>query len=149
MRSQLTCKFLLSAILLAIPFAIDLPAQTTASGGLTGIVTDPSGAVVPDANVEIKVTAKGTLQKSKTDRAGVYRFSFLAPGQFTLRVEHSGFREDSRTVNIPSGAPVSVNVTLAIAKAAAAVTVTQEAQVVQAENGDVSTTGRNVGNPPS
>jgi Carboxypeptidase regulatory-like domain len=53
-------------------------AQTTTSGGLTGVVTDPSGAVVPDADVEIKNDSKGTTQSMKTDRAGVYRFCFLA-----------------------------------------------------------------------
>jgi len=49
----------LSAIFLAISFANELTAQTTTSGGLTGVVTDPSSAVVPNASVEIKDKAKG------------------------------------------------------------------------------------------
>ncbi len=54
-------------------------AQTTTSGGLTGVVTDPSSATVPGASVEINDNTKGTIQTTKTDREGVYRF-FLAPG---------------------------------------------------------------------
>ena len=131
---------LLSAILLASLLARHLPAQTTISGGLTGVVTDPSGAVIPDADVEIRDSTKGTLERTKTDRFGAYRFSFLAPGQFTLSVGQSGFRQESRIVNIPPGPPVSANITLAIANVNSTITVTQEAPLLRAENGDVSTT---------
>jgi hypothetical protein len=58
-----------------------LDAQTTSSGGLTGVVSDPSQAVVPDALVEIRDAAKGTLQTALTDRDGVYRFFFLTPSR--------------------------------------------------------------------
>jgi len=56
-----------------------LYAQTTISGGLTGVVTDRSGAVVPNTYVEIKDDAKGITQVTNTDQEGVYRFYFLAP----------------------------------------------------------------------
>jgi Carboxypeptidase regulatory-like domain len=115
-------------------------AQTTTSGGLTGVVTDPSGAVVPDAQVEIKNDSKGTTQSMKTDREGAYQFSFLAPARYTLTVSHDSFRIESRAVNVLLGPPVSVNVTLQVATATASVSVTAEAPLVHAENGDVSTT---------
>ncbi len=44
----------------------ELTAQTTTSGGLTGVVTDPSHAVVSNADVEIRDTVKGTTQSKKT-----------------------------------------------------------------------------------
>jgi carboxypeptidase family protein len=50
--------------------------------GLTGVITDQSNAVVPNADVEIKDTVKGTTQSTKTDREGVYLFFFLAPISF-------------------------------------------------------------------
>src|SRR5690348_8707753 len=65
-------------------------AQTTTSGGLTGVVTDASTGVVPDAVAEIRDSAKGTIQSAKTDSYGVYRFFFLAPGRYTLAVSHPG-----------------------------------------------------------
>ena len=130
-------RLLFSTLLLAISFSNELTAQTTTSGGLTGVVTDPSYAVVPGVDVEIRNTAKGITQSTKTDHVGVYRFFFLAPGRYTLAVARGSFRKESRAVNVLLGPPVSVNVTLAIAQASATLTVTEDAPLVQAENGDV------------
>jgi hypothetical protein len=133
-------QFSFSFLLLVFSFASDLNAQTTTSGGLTGVVTDQSGAVVPDAVAEVKDNAKGLTQATRTDREGVYHFFFLSPGRYTLTVTHAGFREENRAVNVLLGPPVSVNVTLAVAMARTNVTVADEAPLVQAENGDVSAT---------
>jgi hypothetical protein len=118
----------------------NLNAQTTTSGALSGVVTDPSHAVVPDAGIEIKDNAKGTTHSTKTDREGVYRFFFLAPGRYTLTVQREGFQKESRAVNVLLGPPVSVNIPLQVAKATTTVSVTAETALVHAENGDVSTT---------
>ena len=133
-------RLLLSALLVVVCLSSDLNAQTTTSGALSGVVFDPSQAVVPDADVEIKDLAKGTTQSTKTDTDGVYQFFFLAPGRYALTVAHAGFHEEKRAVHVLLGPPVSVNVTLEIAKASTTVNVTDEAPLVQAENGDVSAT---------
>jgi hypothetical protein len=133
-------RLLFAALLLAVSLSSELAAQTTTSGGLIGVVTDPSGAVVLDADVEIKNNSKVTTQSMKTDREGVYRFFFLAPARYTLTVSHDGFRTENRAVNVLLGPAVSVNVTLQIPKATASVSVTAEAPLIHAENGDVSTT---------
>jgi hypothetical protein len=137
-RRPLLLVFL--GLLLVMPISNVLIAQTTTSGGLLGVVTDPSNSVVPNANVEIKDNAKGTHQSTKTDRGGVYRFFFVAPERYTLTVSHDGFRTESRVVNVLLGPPVSVNVILRVAKATTSVTVTTEAPLIQPENGDVSAT---------
>jgi hypothetical protein len=131
---------LLSIHLLVLCLSDRLSAQTTTSGGLTGVVTDLTSAVVPDADVEISDNTKGTIQTTKTDREGVYRFSFLPPARYTLTVTRDGFRKEIRAVTVLLGPPVTVNVTLEIAKENTTVKVTGEAPLVQAENGDVSTT---------
>lgn len=104
------------------------------------MVTDPSQAVVPDALVEVRDTAKGTVQSTKTDRDGVYHFFFLAPSTYTLIVTHERFRELSRTVNVQLGPPGTMNVSLEIEERSTAIRVTGEAPLLQAANGDVSTT---------
>ena len=131
---------LLVIVSLALSTIQDSRAQTTASGGLTGVASDPSYGVVSDAVVELLSDTKGTIQTAKTDDGGVYRFFFLAPGRYTLAVTHDGFRKESRAVNVPLGPPVTVNVTLEIAQERSTVKVTGEAPFIQAENGDVSTT---------
>src|SRR6266498_3862098 len=137
-----TRTLLVPVLLIAIScrFSRELSAQTTTSGALAGVVTDQSDAVVPDADVDIKDNAKGTTQSSKTGRKGAYQFSFLAPGRYTLKVSHSGFREEKRTVDVLLGPALSVNVTLAIAEARSEITVSEEAPLIQAENGDASAT---------
>ena len=107
---------LLVGIFLTTPFINRLNAQTLTSGGVTGVVTDQSLAVVPNADVEIRDVNKGTTESTKTDRDGVCRFFFLSPSQYTLTVVHSGFRKESRNVTILLGTPVTVNITLEIAK---------------------------------
>ncbi len=131
---------LLVIVSLALWSIHDSRAQTTTSGGLTGVVSDPSLAVVPDAIEELRDTAKGSIQTAKTDGYGVYRFFFLAPGRYTLTVSHVGFRGESRELNVLLGPPGTVNFTLEIAKENTMVKVTGEAPLIQAENGDVSTT---------
>ena len=117
-----------------------LYAQSTASGGLGGIVVDHSLAVVSDATVEIKDEAKGTVQSTRTDREGSYQFFFLAPGRYAVAVTHVGFRKERRLVDVLVGPQVSVNFTLTIAEASSSITVTDEAPLLHAENGDVSST---------
>lgn len=140
MRLRPISLLLLAVVLITASPANKLNAQTTTSGGLTGVVTDPSHAVVPDATIEIKDNAKGTTQSTKTDHEGVYWFFFLAPGRYTLRVTHVGFQEMKRAIDVLLGPPVTVNLALEIAKAATTLTVTEEAPLIQAQNGDVSTT---------
>jgi hypothetical protein len=115
-------------------------AQNSVSGGLGGTVVDPSQAVVSDADVEIRDQAKGTTQSTRTDHEGSYRFFFLVPGRYTLTVTHTGFHEEKRLVDVLVGPPVSVNVILNIEKTNTSVTVTDEAPLLQAENGDVAAT---------
>jgi len=132
---------LLIPILLFIPCLTDiLNAQTTASGGLTGVITDPGGAVIPDASVEIRDNAKGTSQTTRTDPEGVYRFIFLTPGRYALTFAHDGFRKERQVAFVSLGPPVTVNVALKLATESTTVSVTGQAPLVQAENGDVSAT---------
>jgi Carboxypeptidase regulatory-like domain len=128
-RSRST-HVLFSALLFAISFSTELSAQTTTSGGLTGVVTDPTHAVVLGTQIAIEEQSKGTNQSTKTDREGVYRFFFLEPGKYTLTITCDGFRQESRTVNVLLGPPVSVNVALEIAKVRTTVIVTEEAPLL-------------------
>ena len=115
MRLRPISVLLLSVLFVTASPANKLNAQTATSGGLTGVVTDPSHAVVPVRVSRSRTTPRGRLQSTKTDREGVYRFFFLAPETYTLTVAHEGFRKESRMVNVLLGPPVTVNVTLELA----------------------------------
>src|SRR5262249_4646499 len=136
--------WLLSAVFLFLFLSVfldsELHAQTTTSGALSGVIMDQTGAVIADAEVEITDHTKGSTQFAKTDREGAYRFFFLAPGSYTLTVTAGGFRPEKRGLSILLGPPVSVNLTLTIAKISSEVTVSSEATLLQAENGDAAAT---------
>ena len=68
-----------SAFLLAICFANELSAQTTTSGAVTGVVTDQSGAVVPNADVEIRDVNKGTTESTEQIATACTVSSFFLP----------------------------------------------------------------------
>src|SRR5260221_6397455 len=132
--------FLGLAILLLFPSSQNLTAQTTTSGGLIGVVRDPSQAPVPGAQVEIRENTKGTTQATKTDSDGVYRFFFVAPGNYTLNVSHLGFREEVQKINVLLGPAGTRDVKLKLVGTATTGRVTDEIPLLQTENGDVSTT---------
>ena len=115
-------------------------AQTTTSGGLAGVVTDSSNAVLPAADVQIRDKAKGTTLSTKTDQQGLYRFFFVAPGRYSLTISHSGFRGQSQDVTVLLGPPGTRNVALKIAGGSVTIKVTDEMPLLQAESGDASTT---------
>jgi len=104
-------------LLMLTPCALqELNAQTTTSGALSGVVTDQSSAVMPDANVEIRDDAKGTTQSTTTDRTGVYQFPFLLPAEYKVTISHPGFQEERRLVTIQGVPAITNNITRQIGK---------------------------------
>src|ERR1700752_1719998 len=99
----------LPILLLLYCLSNELGAKTTNAGGITGVVSDASHAVVPEASVELRNIAKGTNQTARTGSDGLYRFFFVTPGRYTLTVSHPGFREERREVNVLVGPPGTWN----------------------------------------
>jgi hypothetical protein len=128
------------ALLLAACLAPSLNAQTPTSGGITGVVSDTSDAVIPGAIVEAQDDSKGSTQKTVANAEGLYLFPFMAPGSYTLTFTHPGFEAVTRKLEVPLGPPATLNVRLKIATARTMVQVTEEAPLIKAESGDVSTT---------
>jgi len=121
-------------------FAIGLIAQTTTSGDIVGTVTDPTGAVVPNATVTITNDATGASQAVTTSNSGFYRASSLRPGTYTLSTTVSGFATTKKRVDVAIGAATTVNLTLGNVSAQQTVEVTAEAPVIETDNGDIQNT---------
>jgi protocatechuate 3,4-dioxygenase beta subunit len=66
--------------------------QTSTTGLVTGTVTDPSGAAVPDAVVELTATQTGRAFKQTTNAAGQFLFANVSPGEYQLKITARGFR---------------------------------------------------------
>src|SRR6266404_72772 len=139
MYARRTFSFLMAALLSAV-FAIPAAAQSLVSGDVTGIVSDPSGAIVPNVTTTLKNNGTGQTQTTTTNASGVYRFSFVEPGVYTVTVNAPGFQNAERTVHVVVGQATTNNVQLAVAGTSQTVEVTAEGAVIQTQNGNISTT---------
>ena len=109
-------------------------------GSLTGNVTDPSGAVVPGAQVEALDTATGVSRLATTDSAGVYRFAELLPGVYRITVTATSFGAYvADNVRIDANTTRRVDVQVQIRQQVEAVTVTSAAPLLQTDRADVHT----------
>src|SRR6185312_9297258 len=107
--------------------------QSLVSGDVTGIISDPSGAVIPKAPVTLRNNGTGQTQTTETNQSGAYRFSLVSPGQYTVAVNASGFKNTERSVTVAVGQSTSMNIKLELGASSQTVEVTTEAGVVQSE----------------
>jgi hypothetical protein len=104
-------------------------AWAQANAGITGTVTDASGAVIPDANVTITNEGTSISNKTVTTGSGTYAFTGLTPGVYTVAVEKSGFKKAIQThVNIEVTVTSTINFSLS--NGAATETVQVEAESI-------------------
>jgi Carboxypeptidase regulatory-like domain/TonB-dependent Receptor Plug Domain len=89
------------AIVLAVAALLGAPlfAQVN-TASLSGLVTDASGAAVVNVNVTVTNTSTGYVRTVTTDNAGYYTFQNLPIGDYTVRVEASGFSTDQGKVTL-------------------------------------------------
>src|ERR1044072_4947483 len=81
-------------LLLLVTFALANAQESR--GSLTGTVTDPNGAALPGATVEIRNTETNVANSATTNEEGAYSFPLLNPGKYTLTVKASGFADSTR-----------------------------------------------------
>ncbi len=80
---------------------------------LQGRVLDPSGAVIPQAQVTV-TSASGTTASAVSDGAGSYQVRGLAPGEYTVNATSAGFAPFSSTVTLAAGQTKTLNIALQI-----------------------------------
>src|SRR5581483_8525660 len=117
-----------------------LRAQNVVSGDVAGTVTDPSGAVVPNAKVELKSPETGYDKTVTTGPSGDFRFSLLKPGAYTLTIAATNFSKVSRNLNVNLGQVTNASTSLALGASTTTVEVSGEAPILQTENANLTTT---------
>ena len=127
------CKLFLFSLIAALAFS-----QSVTSGDIAGVVSDPSGAVVPNAKVTVTNDNTGVTHTTTSNGEGFYRFSFLQPGPYTLSIASQGFQTTTRKVRVNVGQAANGNVAMALSAATTTIEVTTPA--LQVENADNSTT---------
>ncbi len=143
-------RYVLGLVCLALVSAGSLLAQGT-SGTITGIVTDQTGAVVPNAGVTVLNQGTGVKQEMKTNNAGVYSFHSLIPGIYTVQVTASGFKNyENHDLTLSVDQVLGVDVKLEVGASTQTIEVTGAAPLVNTEEGRMSNlvTGSQVANMP-
>ena len=138
MRFEKCCRLagLLMALLLLLPNVVS--AQSSVTGGLTGIVTDPSGSIIAGAAVSLKSQVTGEVLSATTASTGTYQFTLLKPGIYTVAVSESGFKQVSQTVEVLLGQTALANVKLEVGATSETITVTEQGALLQTEDANIS-----------
>lgn len=136
-------------ILVALGLASSLcHAQNAASGAVLGTVTDPSGAVVRAAQIELINTETGVKTPATTSGQGTYAFPGVAPGTYRVTATAKGFRTTAITdVTVQVNSTSTVNVSLEVGEVTSTVEVSGAAQLVELQRSD-STVGDVIGQKP-
>src|SRR3954449_6365919 len=108
------------------------------TGSITGIVSDPSGAVVSGAKVTLTNPGTGSALTTTTGSDGSYTFSPVRIGTYKLDVASQGFKTVSQSdVRVNVGANVLINFTLTTGSTSETVEVTAAAPVLQTQDASV------------
>ena len=129
-RTLVVMAFMLVAILFSV--TQNTFAQTTVTGDLAGIVTDPTGATVANAKVTVKADATGETYTATTNGTGEFRISLLRPGTYTVVVSSTGFQDSTQKGTVSLGQVATLNVQLGLQKQTQIVNVNEAAPLLRA-----------------
>ncbi len=136
MRFRLLTKFILLAL-----GGITASAQESINyASIGGRLTDATGAVIQGAKVTVRQLDTNTTNTLLTDKEGRFRFPYLMVGQYEIRFQHPGFREEARSVNASLGAAYELPIVLSVASAASNVTVNSQAELLETARTQVAGT---------
>ncbi|MCI0626758.1 MAG: TonB-dependent receptor [Acidobacteria bacterium] len=114
-------------------------------GTILGSITDPSGAAVAGAAIEAINIDTNVVVRSTSNEVGNYQVPFLIPGNYTVRVEQSGFKKIERQgIRVSTNAQVTLDFSLQIGETSDSVTVSADAPLLNTANADLSHVVENV-----
>jgi hypothetical protein len=111
----------------------------TVQGVITGTITDPSGASVPNATVTITNTGTGSTQSATTGADGSYRFSLVPPGSYVIDVKAPSFAQVKASgIVVEASQTVPFSIKLELAKGQEIIEVTEQVPLVQTATSDLA-----------
>ena len=129
---------------LGLVVADRIPAQTITTGDISGVVRDPTNAVIVAATVTLKSIERGDQRTSLTGDQGSYHFNFLKPGVYVLSAVttgvKSGLESDLTEVTVAVGQAIAVDLVAKIRAVKEAIEIKAAAQIIATENANLTTT---------
>lgn len=128
----------LCSLAILLLFAGAAWAQIT-TGSISGTVTDPAGAVIPGAKVQVTNQGTGVVTSLVTNDAGVYKAAFLIPGAYTVKIEASGFGAfEAKDIQVELAREPVVNANLQVGTVGQTVEVEGAAPVLTTDTAQLS-----------
>jgi hypothetical protein len=128
----------LALVLFCLLFATPLFAQSE-YGNITGVVTDPNGSVLANAEITVTATATNAVKTTTSGEGGQYNIP-LAPGAYRIQVSLRGFKKFlAENVVVAAATTVRLDLRLALGELTEVVSVTPDLARLQTENAKVST----------
>src|SRR5579862_9300582 len=111
----------------------------TQRGTIVGTITDPTGAVVPNANVQVSNDETGAKFDGVTNATGYYNIPYLPYGHYTLTTNVAGFKTyTAQSVEVATATTTTINITLAVGSASEAVSVTASTVLLETNTSSIS-----------
>src|SRR6266852_2512420 len=121
--------------------AVSVFAQSTTTATLTGTVTDPTQAVVPDAKITVTRAGTGIIREARSGPEGQYRVVLLPPGLYDIKVERPGFSAQVRRgIDLTVGQIADINVQLAVGESSQMVEISSQAPLIESERSQQANT---------
>jgi len=122
-------------VLLAVLTSSGLRAQAPGTGAIAGEVSDPSGAVLPNAHVSVVCKQTGFNRMTTTTAEGSFRVPLLQPGDYSVVVDAAGFKQHSLpSVSVTVSETVEVKIKLELETVKSQVGVTAFTELAQTES---------------
>jgi len=126
------------ALSLCVLLCAGLAFGQAASGTITGIVADPTGAVIANAAIEVRNTENGQLYRVASTDTGNYTVTQLPVGRYQVDVNVAGFKKFSRqNVTLSAAQVMRLDIPLEVGANTETVTVTAESTLLKTETGDL------------
>ena len=133
-------RFSLAALLLITMSALAVMAQSTVTGAIGGVITNPNKEVVPGATISVRNTETNNEETATSDGEGRFRVVNLQPGTYAVTINSQGFSPFTQeAVVVEVGRVTSLDVPLSVTGVTGTVQVTSDAPVINTTQQDFST----------
>ena len=127
----------MAVLLMLLAIALPCAAQTD-QGAITGIIQDASGALIPNAHVTVTNVDTGLALEAKSNSSGIFVFSPLKIGNYTVTASSPGFQTVTRqNLHLDAQQRLSVNLSLPAGAVSQTVEVTSDAPMLQTQDAAV------------
>src|SRR5260370_649431 len=138
-RSNTPAQTHLLLLLVVLMAAVSVGAQTSTTGEIAGVVTDPTAAVVSGAPISLKNVDTGSSTATTTNAQGSYNFSLLQPGNYSVSANVAGFQKVLKTVTVTLGTSITVNLQLSLSSQVESEDATDQGTGGQTEDANLQT----------